>query len=107
MIGVDMVRIARFKRFKSAKDHFVQRVFTKREIEYCFTFSDPAPHLAGTYAAKEAVTKAYNGAHPVLSVEIRHSKKGAPQAWRGKSKLRVSVSITHEGNLAFAAAIVR
>jgi holo-[acyl-carrier protein] synthase len=36
----------------------LKRVFSDEELAYCFRFSDPFPHLAARWAAKEAVAKA-------------------------------------------------
>ena len=39
-------------------DRFLRRVFTDDEIAYCTRRRNPAPHLAGRFAAKEACSKA-------------------------------------------------
>ena len=58
-IGVDIVEIERIQRaVKKYGRRFLERIFTPKEIEYCKSKSDPSPHLAARYAAKEAVFKA-------------------------------------------------
>ena len=44
-IGVDLVAISRFEKFEGdAAHHFLQKVFSEREIQYCFTYKKAAPH---------------------------------------------------------------
>ena len=58
-IGIDIVEIERIERIiKKHARHFIERVFTKPEIDYCLEKSHPAQHFAGRFAAKEAVGKA-------------------------------------------------
>ncbi len=44
-------------------DHFLRRAFTEHEIAYCTRRRNPAPHLAGRFAAKEAAMKALGTGH--------------------------------------------
>jgi holo-[acyl-carrier protein] synthase len=44
-------------------DRFLHRVFTEGEIAYCTRRRNPAPHLAGRFAAKEAAMKALGTGH--------------------------------------------
>jgi len=56
-IGIDICDISRIK--ESIKsDHFLKRAFTDVEIEYAFSKARPEQHLAGCFAAKEALSKA-------------------------------------------------
>jgi holo-[acyl-carrier protein] synthase len=80
-IGVDIVDVDRFRRldyFHSKK--FYERIFTQREIKYCLSFEDPAPHFAANFAAKEAVCKALNGFYNIKlnEVEVLRDEGGAP-----------------------------
>ena len=55
-VGVDIIEIKRFTPFKKDKNsRFLLNNFTSKERAYCFSYKDPLPHLAGTFAAKEAV----------------------------------------------------
>jgi len=55
------------KKFRCAVNRsgnrFLKRLFTEREINYCYRFKDPIPHLAARFSAKEAFAKALK---PVL-----------------------------------------
>ncbi|MGN7613818.1 holo-ACP synthase [Magnetococcales bacterium HHB-1] len=58
-IGTDLIEISRIRRiFDRFGQRFLKKVFTATEVDYCHTFSDPAPCLAKRFAAKEAVAKA-------------------------------------------------
>ena len=123
-IGIDMTEIQRFRTYSQLNHpHFYQRVFDEYEISYCNNFSDPYPHFAGIFAAKEAVFKAVFKFIPLsLShIFIHHDETGRPivclekkeiisqigDNWLKKvESLEAQVSITHSSNLALAWALV-
>ena len=58
-IGVDIESIDRFRNLNQIDhDLFLKRIFTKNELDYCFSKKSHAQHLAARYAAKEAIIKA-------------------------------------------------
>ncbi|HDS16753.1 MAG TPA: holo-ACP synthase [Proteobacteria bacterium] len=58
-IGSDMVKISRIEALlERYREHFSERVFTAREIDYASPKKRPALHLAARFAAKEAFLKA-------------------------------------------------
>jgi phosphopantetheine--protein transferase-like protein len=66
-------------------------------------------HLAGTLAAKEAVIKALNLgslASRAASIEILRDEGGAPRVLMHGDPSATGVSITHDGGIAAAVAIV-
>ncbi|MBU0570939.1 MAG: holo-ACP synthase [Candidatus Omnitrophica bacterium] len=119
-IGIDSVDIERFK--KAAKDHgikFFEKIFTVRELEYAGTKKDNLTHMAGKFAAKEAVKKAIpDGAEIGLrwtDIEILNSEDGKPyavlhgQAEKLMKKYNltdVHVSISHTHKVAVSNAVV-
>ena len=112
-IGVDMVEIARFQQlgYQSNKD-FYKRVFTPKEIKYCLSFSNPAPHFAANFAGKEAVYKAVNLFCDVKlqTIEILRDKKGAPEvnlhlSSKQADTVQVKVSLSHSLSHAIAFAV--
>lgn len=106
-LGIDIIEVKRFKQFKNREAVFFKKVFTKDELNYCFSFGDSAPHLAGIFAAKEAVVKANRGKINILDVEIRHRKNGQPEVLvRNKLQRNLVVSISHTDKLACAIAIL-
>ncbi len=105
--GVDIVQISRLRRI-DLKAPFYRRVFTTREMEYCKRFDDPLPHLAGVFAAKEAVWKSISHLSPpaLSGIEILHDPPGRPQVHlSGHVDCRVHLSISHSGDYAVAVAI--
>lgn len=58
-LGNDIIEIARIRQgIERHGHHFLSRLFTPREQDYCYKFQDPVPHFAGRFAAKEAIVKA-------------------------------------------------
>ena len=61
-IGTDIVEIARIKKLIDNYGlHFLQKVFTAREIEYCGGKAHPEVHFSGRWAVKESFYKALPG----------------------------------------------
>jgi holo-[acyl-carrier protein] synthase len=95
-------------------DRFLRRVFTDGEIAYCTKRRNPVPHLAGRFAAKEAVMKALGTGQSrgVLWKDIEVVRGGGPPrlklrggAGRRAEEMGVTQSlltITHSETLAFA-----
>ena len=58
-VGIDIVDVERMRGdFGHWNESFIDRIFTEEEKKYCMNKADPAKHLSGKYAAKEAVYKA-------------------------------------------------
>ncbi len=58
-IGTDIVDIDRIERLITKySEHFLTKVYTHSEIQYCQRMANPAIHLAGRWAVKEAFYKA-------------------------------------------------
>lgn len=106
-IGVDVVEVSRFETFSQNKSsNFLQKVFTSYELDYCFQYKDVAPHLAGIFAAKEAVSKALGAKrYPFIEIEIRHRKDGKPVAYQHMKVLPISISIAHTSSVSIAVAM--
>jgi holo-[acyl-carrier protein] synthase len=113
-IGVDMVEIARFQQLDySNNKQFYKRVFTPKEIKYCLSFSNPAPHFAANFAGKEAVYKAVNRFCDVKlhNIEILRDKNESPDVKLHVSpeakanQLQVKVSLSHSLSHAVAFAV--
>lgn len=114
-LGFDVTDIPRVADvFERYRDSFLRRVFTEHEIAYCTRRRNPAPHLAGRFAAKEAAMKALGTGHSrgVLWKDVEVFREtGAPQlrlhgeAGRlaGRMNVRRSLlTITHSDTLAMA-----
>ncbi len=119
-LGIDATDIPRIRdTFDQYGERFLKRVFTPDEIAYCLRRRDPAPHLAGRFAAKEAGMKALGTGHSndVLwkDIEVVRRPGGPPQlqfhggAARRAAALggtRTLLTITHSESLAFAEVIL-
>lgn len=112
-IGVDLVEIKRIKNaVQKHGNDFLKRIFTDREIEYCFTYKAMKyPELAARFAAKEAYAKANGtGINAKLSwkkIEIVNDKKGKPQIFLdNKPAKKVSVSLSHSQTSAVAFVVI-
>lgn len=58
-VGIDIEDIKRFDKYSTDKhNRFLEKIFTKSEIDYCFSYKTPSKHLAARYCAKEACVKA-------------------------------------------------
>ncbi|MGB8642458.1 MAG: hypothetical protein WCD28_09235, partial [Nitrososphaeraceae archaeon] len=70
--------------------------------------SDPYPHLAGIFAAKESVIKCLNKPTKMIEIEIIHGQYGKPIAMihrKRKNTITTQISISHTKSLAIAVAI--
>lgn len=79
MIGTDIIEIEKMERYSNRKD-FLEKVFTKREIEYAKKSQKYNAHLSTIFATKEAVFKALGtGWIDGKYIEIIHDKNGIPK----------------------------
>lgn len=114
-LGFDATDIPRLRDvFERYGQRFLERVFTDAEIEYCTRRRDPAPHLAGRFAAKEAAMKALGTGHSrgVLWKDIEVFRRHGPPVLRftGGALLRFTamnatrslLTLTHAQTLAMA-----
>ncbi|MCI5824585.1 MAG: holo-ACP synthase [Candidatus Gastranaerophilales bacterium] len=57
--GIDIEEIIRFEKYENdINSKFLNRIFTKNELDYCFSKKNPAQHLTARFCAKEASIKA-------------------------------------------------
>ena len=60
-LGTDIVENRRVGRiYHRHGRHFLDRIYTEEEIEYCLSHQDPVSYLAVRFAVKEAAVKALN-----------------------------------------------
>jgi len=117
--GIDLIECRRIEELAERHgERFLRRVFTEAELKYCLDRAHRWQHLAGRFAAKEAVLKAlgtgWRGQIAWTDVEVTNDPLGRPTvrldghsrelaAQRGITE--ILVSITHTGRLAQASAI--
>lgn len=119
--GVDLIEIDRIRqaveRFGS---RITERVFSAREIEYCMGKSNPYPHLAARFAAKEAFIKAL-APLPITGVNLKDIELMAAGGMKkpeltvyGEAKAilekagitEIKISVSHSRNYAVAMIIL-
>jgi len=111
-IGIDAEEVGRFVALLK-EPHALKKIYTPNELTYCLPRKNAAQHLAGRFAAKEAVYKALAGSPGArtlshLEIEIVRERSGAPTVLIHRPKLReqkVLVSISHTKELAVAIAL--
>lgn len=109
-----MVEIARVAKSVS-KPHFVERVFSKEEIELCYSKKNPIESFSARFCVKEAFAKALGTGvrgFNLNEVSTLNDSLGCPYVvLSGNAKslaqgLEVSVSITHTRDYASAVVIL-
>jgi holo-[acyl-carrier protein] synthase len=109
--GVDITEVKRLRQaIEKWGDVFLGRVFTKKELIYAKTRVSFYQHLAGRFAAKEAVFKALGDAGlNWKDVEVLNDAQGKPNCAllnKKGEKVKVHISISHVKNYAVANAII-
>jgi holo-[acyl-carrier protein] synthase len=119
-IGVDIVDVARVKDLLARyRERFVRRVFTDAEAEYAGGSVREAERLAGRFAVKEAVLKAFGTgkSQGILwrDVETVRGAMGKPEVilygnankyMKSLNGKNLHVSITHDGGKAVAFVVI-
>ncbi|PIQ84138.1 MAG: holo-[acyl-carrier-protein] synthase [Candidatus Omnitrophica bacterium CG11_big_fil_rev_8_21_14_0_20_63_9] len=113
--GIDVIELPRFRRaLQRGGRAFVRRIFTPAEEAYAKARPRTRMlHLAGRFAAKEAVIKAISQVDPTRfvamnQVEVRNDRWGRPHVTLRdrKKRLKVHISLSHVDTVAVATAIV-
>lgn len=119
-VGIDIIEVARVQAsHEKFGERFLNRILHPNEIAYCLSHKVPAPFLAGRFAAKEAISKAFGtGIGAQLAwrdMEICHRQSGAPyvvlhgngQALMTKlGATAIHISLSHTQNHATAVAVL-
>ncbi|MFA5878075.1 MAG: holo-ACP synthase [Candidatus Staskawiczbacteria bacterium] len=105
-IGVDIELIKRFRGLNRKKSrNFLTKIFTDKEMNYCFSKKAPAQHLAVRFVAKEAIVKAINSLSkkvPSLNeIEIVNNTNGVPVATAKGYNVKISLSHCNDKAIAF------
>ncbi len=116
-IGTDLCSIARVRK-AAGNDAFRKAVFTEEELAYAASRGvGRDASLAAAFAAKEAFVKALGTGFGTLrpgDIGVSHNETGAPiyrpgekaaALMKERGVARVWLSLTHEGDLAMAAAV--
>jgi holo-[acyl-carrier protein] synthase len=117
-IGIDIVRTARIKEVvEKWGKRFIERVYTKNEIVYCYQKHSPYLSLAVRFAAKEAFIKAM-GSEITMSlkeIEVINMESGKPviklnvkleHYLTNKLISNIHLSMSHEHDYAVACVVL-
>lgn len=121
VVGIDAVEISRIDHILEVSPGFVTRFFSQEEVATGAELGGPrrAEFFAGRFAVREALLKALglglSGGVTLADIAVLPADSGHPRVeLRGEAKKlvarlgiqRISVSITHERDLAVAVALV-
>ena len=115
-IGNDIIEIERIRTSIERHGlHFLNRIFTQKEQDYCYKFKDAVPHFAGRFAAKEAIAKALGTGlglrfswHDVEVLGNEHGKPVVHFSEKAKKHFKnphILISISHCTTYAAAVAL--
>ncbi len=116
-IGIDIIEIQRIKKAVERNENFINKLFTKREIEYFQSRNNCPNVIAGNFAAKEAVSKAIGTGFRefgLKDIEVLRDNLGKPivnisdNVYRviGRRDIIIYISISHSIDNAIAYAVM-
>lgn len=116
MLGIDILEVDRIEKALK-KENFLDRVFTKKELEFAKTYKNIASHLTGYFCAKESVMKALEDCKKIsfLDIEIYHNKYGKPfvklynkalEIYTKNNYKNIDISISQTDNYATAICLI-
>ena len=117
--GIDLVECQRIEHvWREHPERFLARILTPAERTYCERRKNPLPHIAGRFAAKEAVMKVlgtgWRGQIAWTDIEVLNDSAGQPhvtlsgycgEVARQLGIRQILLSITHTEHYAAASAI--
>ena len=119
-IGTDICQLSRIEKLlnSSKREHFLEKTFTREEIDNMPPQKKEVSYFAGRWAAKEAVAKALGSGFGAqcrwLDITIRKMASGAPeivlsevteQSAKDLGIEKFHISISHEKEYAVAFAV--
>ena len=117
-IGIDIIEIERIKEsIEEFDDKFLNKVFTKIEIEYSISKKNKYQHFAARFAAKEAIYKALSSDTDTIyswqDIEIYNEVNGLPRVklygnlkdYLSSTK-ELKISMSHSDNYVACVAIL-
>lgn len=116
---MDLAEVARVEELMTSQPGLQERVFTPRELAYCYRRRRAGEHLACRWAAKEAVLKSLGtGMGPRMEwtdIEIVNDRGGRPRVRlygeveavaQSLDMHHIDISLSHSGGLAVAHAVL-
>ena len=110
-VGNDIVFLPHFK--QSLTSEFKNKVFTPNELAYCDQFDDAVLRYASTWAAKEAVYKAFKqlsgdvlGWNKIEIVREKIAGKPGVVLHQYPHQFQISITIAHDNDYVWAIAVI-
>lgn len=115
--GVDIIEVNRIKKaITNIEEKFLDRVYTKKEIQYCNSKNiNKYEHYAARFAGKEAVLKAISdGLESKYNlswqdIEILNNKEGRPYVNLNNeigNNIQIDISLSHIKEYAIANCVI-
>ncbi|MCF2125318.1 holo-ACP synthase [Strepomyces sp. STD 3.1] len=117
--GMDLAEVARVEDLMSSQPELRERVFTARELSYCYRRRRAGEHLAARWAAKEAVLKSLGTGMgrgmEWTDIEVVNDRAGRPRVHlygeveavaASLGMHHIDLSLSHSGGLAVAHAVM-
>ncbi len=116
--GIDIVKTQRIREaVERWEDKFLERVFTRDEIDYAYKKKDPILSLSVRFAAKEAFIKALSPDQnvPLIDIEVRNQNNGRPvlelhgktgEFLKEKKIQAIHLSLSHEKDYGVACVVI-
>jgi len=115
-IGIDTIEIKKIQQILDSRSgpSFLEKYFTASEQKYFKLYNKPEPHIATTFAGKEAVFKALNAKTFIArDIEILRKANGQPEvklkghyASMAENK-ELLLSLSYNNSFAIAVAIIK
>lgn len=117
--GFDLIEVERLQRAMEKNEHFGDKVFTRKEIEYCSLRANQYESYAARFAAKEALLKAmgtgWADGIQWTDIELYNQENGKPaisvsgiaaEKLQVYGSYRLHVSLSHLKSIAGATVII-
>jgi len=114
-VGTDIIEIQRVAK-ACEKESFLKKTFSEKELNYFQTVGFRKETLAGTFSAKESISKALGtgfSGFSAIDIEVLHNKKGAPYivlsgniTSKFQDNIKINVSISHCKDYAISYAVL-
>jgi holo-[acyl-carrier protein] synthase len=110
-IGMDLAEVARYRFDEQQREDFARKIYTDEEMRYVVKKHRQHEHLAGFFAAKEAVRKAFGYPVPWKEICVTHEAGGKPTIMlladaadllRKRGVTAIHLTITHTATTAGA-----
>lgn len=101
-IGIDLIEVDRIKKAIERNEGFKEKIFSKKEIEYCETKKNKYESYAARFCAKESFVKAMNVSIDFKEFEVLNENNGKPYMMYKGKKINGEISLSHTNEYAIA-----